>query len=206
MVLLLLSVVFLRLFMLQVALCGRNFFKILPASKCSQSSMQQDHIVIKRKMFYFLLNKSPFKATIMLCRIQRVLEKQLNVHALAEFNAWTFNFGVMFKRVQYLLFWWCYFQDYLLIVISHFETSFAHCACNDTMASSFWHVLFINGPHGGFLNNMALSQGDEMRLPWISPRSRTKSFTKSPTYSAQFAHNFISILVMHLGQLYNWKL
>ena len=49
--------------MLQVALCGRNFFKILPASKCSQSSMQQDHIVIKRKMFYFLLNKSPFKAT-----------------------------------------------------------------------------------------------------------------------------------------------
>ena len=80
--------------MLQVALCGRNFFKILPASKCSQSSMQQDHIVIKRKMFYFLLNKSPFKATIMLCRIQRVLEKQLNVHTLAEFNAWTFNFGV----------------------------------------------------------------------------------------------------------------
>ena len=99
------------------------------------------------------------------------------------------------------VFWWCYFQEYYLIVISHFETSFSHCACSDAMASSFWHVLFINGPHGGFLNNMPLSQGDEMRLPWISPRSRTKSFTKSPTYSAQFAHNFISILVMHLRYL-----
>ena len=132
------------------------------SEQMSRVGSRDRHAWWRSKMFYFLLNKSPLKATIILCRIQRVLEKQLNVHALAS------------------LFWWCYFQEYYLIVISHFETSFSHCACSDAMASSFWHVLFINGPHGGFLNNMPLSQGDEMRLPWISPRSRTKSFTKSP--------------------------
>ena len=158
MVLLLLSVVFLRLFMLQVALCGRIFLNI-PSSKYATSN------------------------------------KKKNVHA--QFYAWTFKVWSDVQKSS--VFWWSSFQDYL-IVICHFETSFAHCACSDAMASSFWHVLFINGPHGGFLNNMALSQGDEMRLPWISPRSRTKSFTKSPTtYSAQFAHNFILFLVMHLG-------